>query len=47
VNKSSLLHFADLHTGVENYGRLDPATGIGGTPPAGVRRCTTMREMRG
>jgi DNA repair protein SbcD/Mre11 len=22
------LHFADLHLGVENYGRLDPATGM-------------------
>ena len=23
-----VLHFADLHLGVENYGRLDPATGL-------------------
>ena len=23
-----LLHFADLHLGIENYGRLDPATGL-------------------
>jgi exonuclease SbcD len=23
-----LLHFADLHIGVENYGRLDTATGL-------------------
>lgn len=23
-----LLHFADLHIGVENYGRLDPSTGV-------------------
>jgi len=23
-----LIHFADLHLGVENYGRLDPATGL-------------------
>ncbi len=23
-----LLHFADLHVGIENYGRLDPATGV-------------------
>jgi exonuclease SbcD len=23
-----LLHFADLHIGMENYGRLDPATGL-------------------
>jgi exonuclease SbcD len=25
-----LLHFADIHVGMENYGRLDPATGING-----------------
>jgi len=25
-----LLHFADIHVGMENYGRLDPATGIHG-----------------
>ncbi len=25
-----LLHFADLHIGMENYGRLDPATGVNG-----------------
>lgn len=24
----TFLHFADLHLGVENYGRLDPATGL-------------------
>ena len=23
-----LLHFADLHLGVENYSRIDPATGL-------------------
>ncbi len=23
-----LLHFADLHLGIENYGRIDPATGL-------------------
>jgi len=23
-----LVHFADLHLGVENYGRLDPTTGL-------------------
>nr|HID12517.1 hypothetical protein [Anaerolineae bacterium] len=26
--KIHLLHFADLHIGIENYGRLDPATGV-------------------
>lgn len=25
-----LIHFADLHLGVENYGRLDPETGLSG-----------------
>ena len=23
-----ILHFADLHIGVENYGRIDPTTGL-------------------
>ena len=26
--KIRLLHFADVHIGVENYGRLDPSTGV-------------------
>jgi exonuclease SbcD len=28
MTKIRLLHFADLHIGMENYGRLDPATGV-------------------
>ncbi len=28
MQKICLLHFADLHIGMENYGRLDPATGV-------------------
>jgi exonuclease SbcD len=28
MDKIRLLHFADLHVGLENYGRLDPATGV-------------------
>jgi exonuclease SbcD len=28
--KIRVLHFADLHIGTENYGRLDPATGVNG-----------------
>ena len=28
MGKIHLLHFADLHIGVENYGRLDPRTGV-------------------
>ncbi len=30
MEKIRLLHFADLHIGMENYGRLDPATGVNG-----------------
>jgi exonuclease SbcD len=30
MTKIRLLHFADLHVGMENYGRLDPATGVNG-----------------
>ena len=30
MNKIRLLHFADLHIGMENYGRLDPTTGVNG-----------------
>jgi exonuclease SbcD len=30
MDKIRLLHFADLHIGTENYGRLDPKTGISG-----------------
>ena len=25
-----LLHFADVHIGMENYGKIDPTTGIRG-----------------
>ncbi len=28
VRKLKILHFADLHLGVETYGRVDPATGL-------------------
>ena len=30
MEKIRLLHFADLHIGIENYGRLDPKTGVSG-----------------
>lgn len=30
MSKIRLLHFADLHVGMENYGQLDPATGVNG-----------------
>jgi exonuclease SbcD len=28
MERLKILHFADLHLGVENYGRIDPATGL-------------------
>jgi exonuclease SbcD len=30
MTRIRLLHLADLHVGMENYGRLDPATGVNG-----------------
>ncbi len=30
MDKIHLLHFSDLHIGMENYGRLDPKTGVSG-----------------
>jgi exonuclease SbcD len=27
VEPIRLIHFADVHVGMENYGRLDPSTG--------------------
>jgi exonuclease SbcD len=30
MTRIRLLHLADLHIGMENYGRLDPATGVNG-----------------
>ncbi|HDQ71459.1 MAG TPA: exonuclease SbcCD subunit D [Chloroflexi bacterium] len=30
MTKIRFIHFADLHVGMENYGRLDPATGVNG-----------------
>jgi len=31
-----LLHIADIHIGMENYGRVDPKTGLGLTTRSGV-----------
>ena len=28
AGKMRVLHFSDLHIGVENYGRIDPETGL-------------------
>jgi exonuclease SbcD len=38
MEKIRLLHFADLHIGMENYGRLDPQSGISGRVLDFVRR---------
>jgi DNA repair protein SbcD/Mre11 len=40
-----LLHTADLHIGMENYGRMDPATGIHGRVMDYLRRLTDMVEF--
>jgi exonuclease SbcD len=39
-----LLHTADLHVGMENYGRMDPETGIHGRVMDYLRRLTDMVE---
>jgi DNA repair protein SbcD/Mre11 len=39
-----LLHTADLHIGMENYGRMDPVTGIHGRVMDYLRRLTDMVE---
>jgi len=37
-----ILHFADLHIGMENYGRIDPATGVNGRVMDFLRRLTEV-----
>ena len=37
-----LLHTADLHIGMENYGRMDPETGIHGRVMDFLRRLNDM-----
>ena len=38
MNSVSVLHLADVHIGMENYGRLDPATGLNGRVMDFLRR---------
>jgi exonuclease SbcD len=38
MNNIRILHLADLHIGMENYGRLDPATGLNGRVMDFLRR---------
>lgn len=37
-----ILHFSDLHVGMENYGRLDPATGLNGRVMDFLRRLSDV-----
>ena len=39
-----ILHLADLHVGMENYGRLDPATGLNGRVMDFLRRLNQVVE---
>ena len=38
MNSIRIMHLADLHVGMENYGRLDPATGLNGRVMDFLRR---------
>ncbi len=40
-----LLHFADLHIGMENYGRIDPVTGVNGRVMDFLRRLTEIVDF--
>jgi exonuclease SbcD len=44
MDRIRLLHFADLHIGVENYGRLDPASGVNARVLDFVRRFDELIE---
>lgn len=44
MQKIRLLHFADLHIGIENHGRLDPATGVNGRVLDFLRRFDELIE---
>jgi exonuclease SbcD len=39
MNKINVLHFADIHIGMENYGHIDAATGINSRVIDFLRRC--------
>jgi len=42
MNSIRILHLADLHIGMENYGRLDPATGLNGRVMDFLRRLSEV-----
>jgi exonuclease SbcD len=41
-----VLHFADVHVGMENYGRLDPATGTSSRVRDFLDRLDEGRRLR-
>jgi exonuclease SbcD len=44
MNSIRVLHFADLHVGMENYGQIDPETGINGRVMDFLRRLSDLVE---
>ena len=40
-----ILHLADLHIGMENYGQIDPATGLNGRVMDFLRRSPKRSTM--
>ncbi len=44
MNPIRLLHFADLHVGMERYGHVDPATGLNGRVMDFLRRLSDLVE---
>jgi len=45
MNSIRVLHLADLHIGMENYGRLDPATGLNGRVMDFLRRLNEVVDF--
>jgi exonuclease SbcD len=45
MNSIRLMHLADLHIGIENYGQLDPATGLNGRVMDFLRRLSEAVEF--
>jgi exonuclease SbcD len=42
MNEIRILHLADVHVGMENYGRIDPATGLNGRVMDFLRRLSQV-----
>jgi exonuclease SbcD len=45
MGRIRILHLADLHIGMENYGRLDPATGLNGRVMDFLRRLSEVIDF--